>query len=84
MPMRGLPDNSQLLHSHDITPAAYDTPDGRNCALHQLSELLTLDCQVLTDPFRDLFTEVYGECADLDFVTPALVIRYARENDFSC
>ena len=26
MPMRGLPDNSQLLHFHDITPAAYDTP----------------------------------------------------------
>ena len=31
MPMRGLPDNSQLLHSHDILAAAYDTPETVLC-----------------------------------------------------
>ena len=40
MPMRGLPDNSQLLHSYAIIPAAYSTPAGKHCAVHQMAELL--------------------------------------------
>ena len=89
MPMRGLPDNSQLLHSYDIIPAAYSTPEGKNCAVHQMAELLGLDYHGLVDEFRELFVHTYGECeesaaADLPFVTPALVVQWAQRHEHSC
>ena len=49
------PENSQLLHSELICPAAYSTPPGRNCALHQISMLLGEDYHKLCDAFRALF-----------------------------
>ena len=92
MPARRRPDNSQLLHSYDIIPAAYSTPEGRNCAVHQLSELLGQDYHLLLDEFRELFAATYGECegasgdaaAGLPFVTPALVVQWAQRHEHSC
>ncbi len=46
-----------------------------------MSELLKTDYHKLVDEFRDLFAETSGEREDLDFVTPALVIRWAQRHD---
>ena len=52
LPLRGLPDNSQLMHSHAILPAAYNTPAGRNCTIHQISVHLGECYHKLCDQFR--------------------------------
>ena len=49
----------------------------------QLSALLGKDYDKLTDDFHDLLMKVYGECDELEFVTPALVIEWARRNEHS-
>ncbi len=69
--MRGLPDNSQLLHSYDILPAAHRT------------ERLTTDYHVMVDELRELFTEYDGECwpEALPFVTPVLVIQWTARHE---
>ena len=70
------------MHSHAILPAAYNTPTGKNCALHQISEHLDLEYHKLVDDFRALFRAQYGS-AEMDYVTPLLVIQWAKAREIS-
>ena len=53
MPMVGLPENSQILHSELIHPSAYHETT-KLCAIYQISILLDLDYEKLCDAFRPL------------------------------
>ena len=82
-PLRGLPENHQLFRSDLVHPAAYAACEAKNCAAHQLSTALGLDYTKLWDEFRAMFEELAlpGSC---DYVTPALVIQWARQHGHSC
>ena len=81
-PLRGLPENHQLFRSDLIHPAAYEACSARNCAAHQLSTALGLDYTRLWDEFRAMF-EKHALPGNFNYVTPALVLEWAKEHGHS-
>ena len=81
-PLRGL-ENSQIYRCDLLHPAAIEACGARNCAAHQLSTALGIDYTLLWDDFRSRFEakDYPGEC---DYVTPALVCEWAKDNGHSC
>ena len=71
------------MHSHAILPAAYNTPVGRNCVLHQISVNLGECYHKLCDAFRTLFQAQYGS-EEMDYVTPLLVVEFAKARGHYC
>ena len=79
MPMRCLPDNSQLLHSCDSIPAAYSR-SWRSCERRTATCWWTSSAICSRRPTGGCEALDSHCMADLPFVTPALVVLWARRH----